>query len=326
MAPGTPGEASGVSVNNSEGDNPDRNDPGRSSNGDEPRVFVLLGDPVGHSVSPDLHNAAFKAAGINCRYVSLQTPPSRLAAVVERLRALEYAGANVTVPLKEVVLPHLDHLSEEARLTGAVNVIETADRGLVGHNTDLGGFLASLKEERGFHPSGKRAVILGAGGAARAVCTALLATGAARVTVANRSPERALRMKASLEGAMPGAADRLGVLSLEELQIRFPGLGDVDLIVNATSVGMLPDKDSSPLDPFPRLGSGVLAMDLVFNPPRTRFLSLAQRAGCRILGGLGMLVYQADLAWRIWFGRPAPLEIMFAAAKKALAPAEGRYN
>ena len=255
----------------------------------------ILGHPVGHSLSPAMHRAALAALGIEGSYELLDTPPERLA---ERLREVRagFRGVNVTVPLKERVLALLDEVDEEARAIGAVNTVVVEGGRLLGANTDAAGFLRSL-EEAGVR--GRRALVLGAGGAARAVVHALLRAGW-EVAVANRTRERAERLVAELGGRVAG---------LEAAR-------EADLVVNATSVGM-EDPGATPLPAafFPERG---FAVDLVYRPLRTRFLREAEARGLGVVNGLGMLLWQGVLAFERWSGKRAPVEAMRGALLRAV--------
>jgi shikimate dehydrogenase len=228
------------------------------------------------------------------------------------LAARGYKGANVTVPHKGAVLPFLARVEGEAQAMGAVNTLvlqtEDASGGWAGHNTDAAGFLAALREA-GFEPAGASALVLGAGGAARAVVHALSAAGGS-VVVHNRTAERAARLveEMAAAGGRPPRA-----ISLDELQ---PDA--IDLLVNATSLGMGAQAGTSPW-PEPRpLPARWTVYDLVYNPAETPLLARARAAGCRAVGGLGMLVHQGALAFALWTGQPAPLEVMREAAGREL--------
>ncbi len=257
----------------------------------------ILGHPVGHSLSPAMHRAALAALGIAGSYDLLDTPPEALGDRIAEVRK-GFRGVNVTVPLKEAVLPFLDEVRPEARAIGAVNTVVNEGGRLIGHNTDAPGFLRSL-EEAGVR--GRRAFLLGAGGAARAVAYALKGAGW-EVWVHNRTRARAEAL---------AAAFGLEVAPLEAAR-------EADLVVNATAVG-LDDPASTPIPAafLPRKG---YAADLVYRPVKTRFLREAEAAGLAVVDGLGMLLWQGALAFRIWTGRPAPIEAM----RRGLEDAFGR--
>jgi shikimate dehydrogenase len=273
----------------------------------------LIGWPVEHSVSPAMHNAAFGALDLPWRYTLLPAPPGEVRAALARLKAQGYRGANVTVPHKQAVMPHLDEIAGAARAVGAVNTIVARRGRLVGHNTDAGGFLAALREG-GFEPAGKHALVLGAGGAARAVIYALTQTGCA-VAVHNRTARRAAELIRTLD--VPARlVDDLAEIESEAF----------DLLVNATSVGMAPHVDASPWPAALPLPARWTVYDLVYNPAETRLLARARAAGATAIGGLGMLVHQGALAFELWTGHPPPVEVMRAAAQNALRGEPSCYD
>ncbi len=273
----------------------------------------IIGYPLGHTISPAFQQAAFDFCKIDARYVVWETPRETLAHRVQSMRGRDILGANVTVPYKEAVGVWLDSLSDAARQTGAVNTIVNRNGRLEGHNTDIAGFLRALKEQSGFDPAGKRVLLLGAGGAARAVAYALKGAGVASMTFANRTAERAQRLMDALD---IGSISEAVPLEQDALH-RHDGW---DLIVNCTSVGMWHSaaEGQSPL-PAGLIPPGSLVYDLVYNPAETPLLREAAKAGARTLGGLPMLVYQGAEAFSLWTGREAPVQVMFDAARKALA-------
>jgi len=279
--------------------------------------LAVLGYPIAHSVSPDLHQAALDTLGIEGRYEAWAVSPADLPAAVQRLRDEGYTGANVTVPHKEAVVPLVDSLDPSAAVVAAVNTLVRDGGRLVGHNTDGIGFLRSLREEVGWDPMGRTALLLGAGGAARGVAAALLQAGVASVTLANRHRERALWLVEEVRARAPDADVRAASLDPEELEVL---MARTDLLVNCTSVGMRhgPAAGDLPL-PAGLLVPGLLVADLVYNPQETPLLQAARERGLRVLGGLGMLVYQGAAAFHLWTGREAPVAAMRRAAEQALA-------
>lgn len=282
------------------------------------RRAVLLAHPAGHSLSPAMHDAAFAALDVDARYEAWDVPPAELAAAIERLRDPVILGANVTVPHKRAVLALLDGLDAEAAAIGAVNVVRREGGRLLGGNSDGEGFLRSLREA-GLDPAGRRVLLLGAGGAARAVGWALLRAGAAELRIVNRTHASAAALAAALAADAGGAVVRA-------LRDPLDGAERIGLWVNATSVGMRRggvDPDASPLDPaaFARRGpdaTPAAAVDLVYRPRRTRFLRDAAAAGLVTVEGSGMLLHQGAAAFEAWTGRPAPLAAMRAALDAAL--------
>ncbi len=278
------------------------------------RVAAVIGDPVEHSLSPALHNAAFAALGLDWVYVAFRVPRGQGGAAVEAMRALDIGGLSVTMPHKAEVAAAVDRLGPVARQLGVANTVSWArdseNAELVGESTDGAGFIDSLLDE-GFVPAGRSCVVLGSGGAARAVTLALAGAGARSVTVVGRRPEAA-RPCAELAGpaGRPVAGeDRDGVRD---------SLTDADLIVNATPAGMGGD-GSLPFGLEPRwLAPGHFVADLVYVPAVTPLIAAARDRGAHSANGLGMLIHQAARQVELWTGRPAPLEAMSAAAVGAL--------
>jgi shikimate dehydrogenase len=273
----------------------------------QPLIAGLIGDPVTHSRSPLLHNAAFVKLGIHARYELWPTSVIELAARVESLRAPQILGANVTLPHKIAVLELLDQLDPLAKLIGAVNtIIREADGSLTGANTDAPAFLASLREDGGYDPAGQTIIILGASGAARAAAMALASASVARLVIANRTLERAEALLGDLLAAT--ATDPL-LFALTPDDADMPELlAEATLIVNATSIGW--HGDESPL-PARLIPSSALVFDMIYRP--TQLLRNATACGARTLDGAGMLARQAALAFERWTGQSAPLDVMRAA-------------
>jgi shikimate dehydrogenase len=274
---------------------------------DPPLLAGLIGDPVTHSRSPLLHNAAFAKLGLHARYELWPTTATELAARVDSLRAPHILGANVTLPHKIAVLELLDRLDPLAELIGAANtIIREADGSLTGANTDAPAFLASLREEAGYDPAGQTIVILGASGAARAAAMALVGTGLERLVIANRTLERAEALLGDLLAASD-ADPQLFALPPDDPDL--PALlAESSLIVNATSIGW--HGDQSPL-PARLIPPSALVFDMVYR--QTQLLRDAAARGARSLDGADMLARQAALAFERWTGQRAPLDIMRAA-------------
>lgn len=264
------------------------------------RVAAVIGDPVEHSRSPSIFNAAFGAAGIDWVYAAFTVPAGGGADAVKAMRTLGIAGLSVTMPHKAEVIPALDHLSDEADRLGAVNCITNSDGVLTGHNTDGAGYVASLRAQ-GVDPSGMRCVVVGAGGAARAVIHALGRSGATEVVVCNRNAERG-----SVAAGLAATGRSIGHDELGD------ALASADLLVNATPLGMGPE--DPPVVPAEKLFPALVVSDLVYEPLRTPLLEAAETAGCRTVGGLGMLVHQAAVAFELMTKLAAPVDVMAAAA------------
>ena len=270
-----------------------------------PHVF-LIGQPVGHSVSPAMQNAGFRSVGLDWSYELLETTPAELAGAVAGLRADDCAGANVTIPHKQAIVERLDGVTPRARAIAAVNTVVKKDGKLIGDNTDGYGFAQGLREAS-VDPHNKRVAILGAGGAARAAAVTLAEAGAERITLLNRSMPRVQALAEFLRASFPAVA--IGVNDESALSA-------AQLIVNATPVGMWPYEDESPLrSAFP---AGAVAIELVYRPLETRFLRQAAQAGAQTVDGLGMLVHQGAAAFKLWTGRDAPVDLMLEAARHAL--------
>lgn len=268
------------------------------------RLAAVIGDPIRHSRSPQILNAAFEAAELDWVYVACEVADGQAGSAIDAMRTLGLGGLSVTMPHKTAVADHLaaqpwGALSPQAERLRAVNCVAVDGDRLVGHNTDGAGFVASLRADAGFEVAGRRAVVLGAGGAARALVLGLADAGAAEVLVVNRSPDKA----ADAAGLAPGVA-RVG--DADEV-------AGADLVVNATSVGM--DGRATPLD-AERLAAGQLVADIVMSPLDTPLLQAARARGAATLDGLGMLVRQAAVAFELWTGHPAPVEVMVRAAQQ----------
>jgi shikimate dehydrogenase len=267
----------------------------------------LIGDPVAHSLSPAFQQAAFDALGLDVRYELWPTPTAEVPARLDMLRSGAALGANVTVPHKETVFAALGHVSEVARRVSAVNTLVVRDRQLYGDNTDVAGFTAPLLE-RGFALAGARAVVLGAGGAARGVVVALLDAGVEAIVIANRTSDRAEAIAATL------GDERVRVAPLADSSTAAHG---ATLLVNATALGWATADAPCDSETFAALAPGALAYDLTYR--ETAFLRAAAAAGVATLDGLSMLVEQGARSFELWTGQTAPRELMWRAAVVARA-------
>lgn len=273
----------------------------------------LIGWPIAHSLSPAMHNAAFAELGLDWTYSLFPTQPGDLESLLKNLVAQNIVGANVTMPHKQTIMPYLDHISDDARIIGAVNTIHVLNGKFFGHNTDGIGFLNALKEA-GREPAGMRVAMLGAGGAARAAIFSLVQAGVDRITVVNRTAERGVRLSENMARAFPACHIEFEPLSFETLNHLSK---NIDLIVNATSVGMQPDDASLWPDDL-AIPDDTIFYDVIYKPVHTLFLQQAQAAGQKTINGLGMLVHQGVVAFEIWTGQKAPLETMKQACLKTL--------
>lgn len=260
-----------------------------------------------------MQNAALGAMGLDGVYLAFDVAPERLATALSGLAALGAVGVNLTIPLKERVLPLLDHVSPEAARIGAVNTITFKDNRIEGYNTDAPGFIASLRGCK-VDPEGKRCLVLGAGGSARAVAAALAGAGA-RLMLANRTPERAAELARIL--TEDGGDSAVELVPMEGAALS-RAVATAELLVNTTSVGMAPHGDDLPPAPVGALHAGLFVYDLVYNPVETRLLAAARQAGARGCNGLGMLAHQGALALEIWTGRAAPAALMEQVLRQAV--------
>jgi shikimate dehydrogenase len=274
----------------------------------------VLGYPVEHSLSPQMHNAAFEHLGLDWCYLPFSVAPDNLEQALRALPALGIVGVNVTIPLKERALRAVDEVVPPADLVGAVNTVHCREGKLVGYNTDVEGFTRSLVE-RGEDVGGRTVVVLGAGGAARAAVVALAQMGAARVWVVARRLEQGAPTAELARQAQPGTQG--AAIAWEESGVR-SALAAAQVLVNATPVGMYPRHQEAAPVPQGWLRPEMLVYDMVYNPAETRLLASAEQSGCRVLGGLRMLVLQGAASLTIWTSRHAPVEVMHRALLAAL--------
>lgn len=279
------------------------------------RLVGLLGGDVRYSLSLRLHNRAFDALGLNWAYLPLpvsDADPSRLGEAIYGLRAMHFVGANVTMPFKERVIDYLDEITPAARRMGAVNTILHRDDGrLIGGNTDAAGFIADLTSH-GVDLGGRRVIVLGAGGAARAVTHGVAEQGCAELIIVNRTAERAAQLVADLQSSFPEQAVEIAPWS-ERAQLS--ERGDEALIINCTPVGMDGIRTPSGAEsPWPaRLRPDQVVADLVYAPVRTPLLAQAEQAGATAVNGLGMLIQQAALSFAWWTNQTPPIPVMKSA-------------
>ncbi|HEX2424530.1 MAG TPA: shikimate dehydrogenase [Actinomycetota bacterium] len=277
--------------------------------GGRTRLAGVIGWPVSGSLSPVIHNAAFAALGLDWAYVPLPVPPGRVAEAIAGLRALGFAGANVTMPYKTEATQAVERLSEDAALLEAVNTVVVGGDEIEGANTDAPGFDRVLRSDAGFDPSGRRALVFGAGGAARACVLALGRAGLAELVVAIREPERSTSL-ARLARELP--------VELRVIPLADAASESVDLVVNATPLGR-----TGETLPHPELHDGVLVVDLLYRPAVTPLLQAARDAGAAAYGGLGLLLHQAALSFELWTGLEPPMPVMSAAAVAELTDVPG---
>ena len=279
------------------------------------KVCGIIGDPVEHSMSPAMHNAAFKKMGLDYVYVAFSVKKAELGKAIGGMRALNIKGLNVTIPHKVAVLELLDKLDPLAEKIGAVNTIINDDGKLTGYNTDATGFLQPLLE-KGIETRGKNIVILGAGGASRGISFILAGRGA-NMTILNRQVERAKELANRIRQTFGSQVTALE-LTKENLSLV---LNKTDILVNATSVGMSPNSEETPVN-ADLLKPGIIVYDIVYNPVKTRLLQQAEAAGAETISGLDMLVWQGALAFEKWTGIEAPVKLMKQEALKLLEARE----
>jgi len=275
------------------------------------KICGVIGDPIAHTMSPVMHNAVFKEMGMDYVYVAFQVKKEGLGEAIQGMRGLNIRGLNVTIPHKVAIIPLLDRLDHLAELIGAVNTVVNDNGVLTGYNTDAEGFLRALLE-RGIEPRGKNVVILGAGGASRAISFILAERGSSLV-ILNRTLDKAKE-----------CASRIGeVFQKEAKALEFDSenlakaLTEADILVNTTSVGMYPDTGETPVS-ADLLRPGLIAVDIVYNPIKTRLLEETEAAGARTISGIDMFVWQGALAFEKWTGLKAPVKLMKEAAIKVL--------
>lgn len=267
------------------------------------RVYGLLGQPVAHTLSPAMHNAAFRALGLDSVYVAFPVDPEQFGTAISGLAAAGVAGFNLTVPHKSAILPLLTDITPEARAVGAVNTVRCEDGKLHGTNTDGTGFLLSLEHDLGIHPGGKTVLLVGVGGAGRAIAFSLLASDVERLIIANRTVERAQALALEFGKSFPKS--RIECVGLNSVAGLKP-----HLLVQATPVGM--GDGANPVE-LERIGVSEAVVDIVYHPLETPLLTEAGRLGLPYANGIGMLLYQGVAAFRFWTGEEPPVTVMLEA-------------
>lgn len=280
----------------------------------QPKILGIIGDPVSHSLSPLMHNAAFAHSGLPFIYMPFPVKPEELDDFFKSLHSRKIVGFNVTIPHKQAVIPYLDSLSREARLIGAVNTVVKKGGKLIGYNTDGAGFIQFLTEEEKYELTNKHVLLLGAGGAARAIAVALGLEGAREVMIFNRTAKKAFDLAHEL-----GKKFQKTIFSAAPLDP--PDLSHwrvADLVINATSIGM---KESQSIKlPLSQLPPKACVVDIVYNPLETDLLKKAKKRGLATHAGWGMLLHQGLLSFELWTGKKAPYDVMKKALLDALRP------
>lgn len=275
-------------------------------------IVGLIGDPVEHSMSPPMHNAAFEYLGLDFAYVPFNVKKSDLGSAIKGAGSLGIKGLNVTIPHKTSVMEFLDVIDEAAELIGAVNTLKFDNNSVTGYNFDGIGAVRALEEV--IKVKSKKVVIVGAGGAARAVAFQLILSGIESMTIINRTPEKALKLKNEIESRIESNiyAGNLEILEKE--------ISEADIFIDTTPVGMSPHEDDLPVANANMMHSDLVVNDLVYNPMDTVLLKEAQKAGAQTVSGLKMLLYQGAEAFRIWTGKVPPVNIMEDTLLKLLNP------
>ena len=271
------------------------------------RLGGLLGSPVAHSKSPLMHNESFRLLGLDFVYLCFDMGPEKLERTVQALRDMNTYGFNLTMPLKTAVIPYLDALSEEAALIGAVNTVKNDSGRLIGYNTDGMGFMASVRDQ-GMDVSGRTVTLLGAGGAASAISVQAALDGAAVLHLVSRRGRSWEKAESLVRSISESTACRADLTDLADEAALVACLSESGLLINATSVGMAPDTQASPIRDPSMLPPGLLVGDVIYHPERTLLLKQAAERGCRTFNGMDMLLYQGAAGFKIWTGQEMPVE------------------
>lgn len=273
------------------------------------RFGGLLGSPVAHSLSPQMHNLSFRERGIDAVYLAFDVPRERLGETVHVFRNLNTYGFNLTMPDKQEVMGYVDDLSRAAELIGAVNTVVNRDGKLTGHNTDGIGYVSSVRSH-GFEPAGKEVTLLGAGGAALAIAVQLALDGVRVLHIANRRSRSWNTAQDLADRISRETSCRADLTDLADTKAMQDIIGRSDLLTNATSAGMAPKTDACPITDASLLREGLVVSDIIYNPRRTRLMEMALDAGCRTFNGMDMLLYQGAAAFRLWTGQEMPVELV----------------
>lgn len=285
----------------------------KENNNYKSELVGVFGHPVAENPTIVMQEAAFNALNLDWRYLTLEVLPEDLEDAVKGMKAMNMKGMNLTIPHKVEVLKYLDRIAPDAKLMGAVNTIRVEAGKLIGENTDGKGFLRSLTQDAGINPEGLECLVFGAGGAARAICIELAFAGVRKITVVNRTDSRGRELVELINTGTQAEA----VFVKWNSGYKLPETAAV--IVNATSIGLFPDIDAKPDINYSSISSGMVVCDVIPNPPNTPFLKEAELRGAKTLNGLGMLVYQGAIGFKMWTGIDAPVEVMYTALKKVFS-------
>ena len=267
--------------------------------------LAVLGDPIGHSKSPLMMNHAFQQVGFEANYEALHVLPEQLADAIQWLRSIDFIGANITIPHKVNVMKYIDEIDQHALAIGAVNTLVNHNGYITGYNTDGLGYIHSLQHETATQLSNKHVLLVGAGGAARAIAYEFAQAGVKRIQIANRSVERANELAALIHASCHSICE-VEVISLEQIE---DVINDQHIVVNLTPIGMTPNVDQTPI-PLEWLHSKLIVSDTVYTPLETKLLQLAKQKGAQIHRGLGMFIHQGAIAFEHWTKQKAPIEPM----------------
>lgn len=276
------------------------------------KVLAVIGNPIAHSLSPVFQNAGIRAAGLDYVYTALPVDNEALGQAIAGMKAMGICGMNVTIPHKERVMEYLDAIDEDARVLGAVNTIVNQAGVLTGYNTDVKGFINGMKQQ-GFSPTGKQAVLLGAGGAARAIIWGLIQAKVASLTIGVRNVAKA-------QSLVEYFAQYMKITLLDWQTAEFEqSLSQAELLINATPLGMYPKVDAAPPVNWDKVAREIFVYDIIYTPAETKFLKQAKEHGCQVLNGEAMLVGQGAESFRLWTGVEPDIGVMTQALRQALA-------
>lgn len=273
------------------------------------KLTALLGSPVSHSISPQMHNESFRLLGLDYVYLAFDVTPEHLQEVVTGLKAAGICGFNLTMPLKVHILPYLDELTPAARLAGAVNTVIARDGRLIGHTTDGAGYMQSVADA-GYNITGKKMTLLGAGGAATAICVQAALDGVSSIDMFKRKNASWDKTYNFCQRVASETGCNIRLLDIENTTLLADSISDSTILTNATSVGMAPDSSVSPIPDPDLLHEGLIVSDIIYNPRETLLMRQAKEQGCPCFNGLYMLLYQGAAAFKCWTGQEMPTDII----------------
>ena len=273
------------------------------------RLTALLGSPVAHSISPQMHNEAFRQLGLDYVYLAFDVGPGRIKEAFEGLKAIDIQGFNLTMPLKTSIQPYLDELTPAARLTGSVNTVYRRDGRYIGHTTDGTGYMRSVADA-GCDVIGRKMTLLGAGGAATAICVQAALDGASAIDMFKRKNATFDQTAAFCAHIAEETGCPIRLYDIGDAKQLTKSISESALLTNATSVGMAPDTEHSPLPDSAILHPGIVVSDIIYHPRETKLLRQAREAGCMCFNGMYMLLFQGAASFRCWTGQDMPVDII----------------